>query len=50
MSFDDVIPEGVPRRRLTDPLAMRALAHPLRATLLELLVREGSLTASGPPS
>jgi hypothetical protein len=25
---------------------MRALAHPLRATLLELLVREGSLTAT----
>jgi len=46
MSFDDVIPEGVPRRRLTDPLAMRALAHPLRATLLELLTREGSLTAT----
>lgn len=46
MSFDDEIPEGVPRRRLTDPLAMRALAHPVRATLLELLMREGTLTAT----
>jgi helix-turn-helix protein len=46
MSFDYGIPQDVPRRKLTDPVAMRALAHPLRATLLELLVREGSLTAT----
>jgi len=46
MSFDNVIPEGVPRRKLTDPVTMRALAHPLRATLLELLMRESSLTAT----
>lgn len=31
---------------LTDPAALRALAHPLRARLLGLLRREGSLTAS----
>jgi DNA-binding transcriptional ArsR family regulator len=46
MSFDDAIPQGVPRRKLTDPVAMRALAHPVRSTLLELLMREGSLTAT----
>jgi DNA-binding transcriptional ArsR family regulator len=33
-------------RQLTDPRAMRALAHPTRLTLLELLAREGSLTAT----
>jgi len=33
-------------RELTDPRAMRALAHPTRLTLLELLGREGSLTAT----
>jgi predicted ArsR family transcriptional regulator len=33
-------------RELTDPRAMRALAHPTRLTLLELLAREGSLTAT----
>ncbi|HXJ65625.1 MAG TPA: helix-turn-helix domain-containing protein [Actinomycetota bacterium] len=46
MSFDEEIPGSVPLRRLTDPLAMRALAHPIRASLLELLMREGSLTAT----
>ena len=33
-------------RELTDPRAMRALAHPTRLALLELLAREGSLTAT----
>jgi DNA-binding transcriptional ArsR family regulator len=33
-------------RELRDPKAMRALAHPTRVTLLELLVREGPLTAT----
>lgn len=31
---------------LTDPQAMRALAHPTRLALLEALVREGPLTAT----
>jgi predicted ArsR family transcriptional regulator len=31
---------------LTDPRAMRALAHPLRLALLELLWREGSVNAT----
>jgi DNA-binding transcriptional ArsR family regulator len=31
---------------ILDPRAMRALAHPTRLTLLELLAREGSLTAT----
>jgi predicted ArsR family transcriptional regulator len=34
------------QRELTDPRAMRALAHPTRLALLELLAREGSLTAT----
>ena len=33
-------------RKLTDPRAIRALAHPVRLTLLELLLREGPLTAT----
>ena len=33
-------------RRLTDPRAMRALAHPIRMQLIELLTREGPLTAT----
>jgi hypothetical protein len=33
-------------RELRDPQAFRALAHPLRLTLLELMTREGSLTAT----
>jgi predicted ArsR family transcriptional regulator len=32
--------------KLTDPRALRALAHPMRLALNELLVREGSLTAT----
>jgi DNA-binding transcriptional ArsR family regulator len=34
------------RRQLTDPVVMRALAHPVRLALLEALVREGPLTAT----
>ena len=33
-------------RELRDPRAMRALAHPLRLKLLELLTREGTLTST----
>jgi predicted ArsR family transcriptional regulator len=33
-------------RRLTDPRDMRALAHPLRLSLIELLGRAGELTAT----
>lgn len=33
-------------RRLSDPMAMRALAHPTRIALVEALVREGPLTAT----
>jgi DNA-binding transcriptional ArsR family regulator len=35
-----------PRRQLTDAREMRALAHPLRMSLLEALGREGPLTAT----
>jgi predicted ArsR family transcriptional regulator len=35
-----------PSRELTDPRAMRALAHPRRLDLLEVLFAEGPLTAS----
>jgi len=35
-----------PLRRLTDPRAMRAVAHPTRLALIEALGREGSLTAT----
>jgi DNA-binding transcriptional ArsR family regulator len=34
------------RRQLTDPVVMRALAHPVRMALLEALSREGPLTAT----
>jgi DNA-binding transcriptional ArsR family regulator len=37
----------VERRLISDPMTMRALAHPLRIELLEALAREGQLTASG---
>ena len=33
-------------RRITDPRVMRALAHPTRIALLELVGREGELTAT----
>jgi DNA-binding transcriptional ArsR family regulator len=39
-------PPPAERLRLTDPRAMRALAHPLRIELLELLAMEGPLTAT----
>ena len=38
MAFDD--------RRVTDPRGLRALAHPTRLALLELLAYEGPLTAT----
>ncbi len=37
-------PDGL--RRVTSPTEMRALAHPVRMSLLEALRREGSLTAT----
>lgn len=43
------VPEGDrswPIRELTDPFTMRALAHPLRLKLLELLQLRGPLTAT----
>jgi DNA-binding transcriptional ArsR family regulator len=39
-------PAGRARREITDARTMRALAHPMRIALLELLRREGELTAS----
>jgi DNA-binding transcriptional ArsR family regulator len=35
-----------PRKELTEPRTMRALAHPLRLKLLQLAMREGTLTAT----
>ena len=35
-----------PLRELTDPRTMRALAHPTRLTLLELLRHAGPMTAT----
>ena len=34
------------RRDISDPRAIRALAHPMRIALLEAIMREGSLTAT----
>ena len=34
------------RRRITDPEALKVLAHPLRMALLSALVSEGPMTAS----
>lgn len=34
------------KRRLTDPRVIRALAHPTRIDLMELVAREGELTAT----
>lgn len=34
------------RRNITDPKALRALAHPLRMRLLQLIGQEGTLTAT----
>jgi hypothetical protein len=39
-------PERERARRLTDPKAMRAMAHPVRMALLELLSAAGTLTAT----
>jgi DNA-binding transcriptional ArsR family regulator len=39
-------PEIPPRRQLTDAKEMRALAHPVRVALLELLIRDGPMTAT----
>jgi DNA-binding transcriptional ArsR family regulator len=41
-----VVARNLGRRQLTDPVVMRALAHPLRVALLEALLREGPLTAT----
>ncbi|HWM03815.1 MAG TPA: helix-turn-helix domain-containing protein [Actinophytocola sp.] len=37
---------GEPAPKITDPKALRALAHPLRWQLLEILGREGTATAT----
>jgi len=37
---------GDDRRQITDPKALRALAHPVRWQLLEIVGREGSATAT----
>jgi DNA-binding transcriptional ArsR family regulator len=44
--MSELDPPPAERLRLTDPRAMRALAHPLRIELLELLALEGPLTAT----
>jgi predicted ArsR family transcriptional regulator len=46
MSLDSLPGPGIVTEQLTDPRAMRALAHPLRLALLELLWREGSVNAT----
>lgn len=48
MSFEEsaATPEPFPSRELTDPRSLRAMAHPTRIDLLELLAREGALTAT----
>jgi Na+/melibiose symporter-like transporter len=40
------LPSNVRTRTVTDPLALRALAHPLRVELHTLIGREGSVTAA----
>lgn len=42
----DTTAEGWPIRDLTDPTVMRALAHPLRLRLIDLLQFRGPLTAT----
>jgi DNA-binding MarR family transcriptional regulator len=44
MSFEE--PTGLGPREVTDPRTMRALAHPLRIALLEMLTVDGPLTAT----
>ena len=47
MSFEEIEKhEEVPTRKLSDPRAMRAMAHPTRLELMELIAREGELTAT----
>lgn len=46
MSFEDVGASPREHRRLTDPKAMRAVAHPTRLALLEALGRREPLTAT----
>lgn len=51
VSVDGTVPEGsalpnLEPRKLTDPRAMRAVAHPVRIALLEVLGTEGPLTAT----
>ncbi len=41
-----VWPSNIKTRTVDDPLALRALAHPLRLELNALVAREGSLTAA----
>jgi predicted ArsR family transcriptional regulator len=40
------MPESIPRKEITDPHALRALAHPLRLRLLEEVAVDGPLTAT----
>lgn len=44
MSTNDTPRDGP--RRLTDPASMRALSHPIRLALVEVLTLHGSLTAT----
>jgi DNA-binding transcriptional ArsR family regulator len=46
MTAADPAPQPPPRRQLTDAKEMRALAHPVRVALLELLTRDGPMTAT----
>ena len=51
VSVDAAVPEvstlpNLEPRKLTDPRAMRAVAHPVRIALLEVLGTEGPLTAT----
>jgi DNA-binding transcriptional ArsR family regulator len=48
MSFEEPAEASgpFPSRELTDPRSLRAMAHPTRMDLLELLAREGELTAT----
>src|SRR5215469_2376054 len=40
------MPEPIPHKQITDPQALRALAHPLRLQLLEELAISGPATAT----
>jgi len=43
---DDAVPERASFRRVTDPARLRALAHPLRLELFDLLTERGEATAT----